>query len=346
MTVTVPAPGAGSRGARRDPDAPGGPPRDARRAERAAEKARREAGRARLLRVARAFVRHLPLPVASALGQAFGGLVWWAVPWLRRQTLRNLEIALGAEMDESARRAIARRCFALAGRGLFAWMVVHRMGKERALALVSYEPSPEALEVLRSGQGHIVLTQHAGLWDLAGARITQETGLAGVGREAEDAATSLLIEMRREIGVRTIEHGGAREIVRILKHGGSVAMLADQDMRGVNGAFVPFFGRPAHTPVGPATMAVRLGVPIVCFVAEWRSFTTHAARLTEVLRPRADLPDDEAVLELTARCSAAIERAVRRRPAEWMWIHDRWRTSPADRPEAVVWPRPGEAARP
>jgi KDO2-lipid IV(A) lauroyltransferase len=314
-----------------------------RAANRARRRARRRIGRQWIFRGARALIRWLPLPVASVLGQGLGLLVWWAVPWMRRQTLRNLEIAFGAEKDAAERRRIARRCYVLAGRGMFAWMVLHRMGRDRALARLTAELSPEAKAAFGSGKGAVLLTQHSGLFELSGAWIAREYAAMAVGREGEDAGTSMLIAMRTDMGLRTIEQGSPREIVRTLRDGGIVAMLADQDIRGVNGAFVPFFGRLAHTPIGPAAFAVRMKVPIVCAHTEWRSLTTHAGVASDVLFPREDLPPDEAVLELTARTQVAIERAIRERPDEWLWMHERWRTTPAKRPEAPVWPRDAAA---
>ena len=313
------------------------------RAERERKRDRKRRQRNAVFACARALIRWLPLSVASALGEFVGLLAWALVPWMRRQTINNLEIAYGAELSAAERRRICRRCYGLAGRGMFAWIVLHRMGPQRALARVVQDLTPEAAEVLASPSGAIVLTQHSGLFELSGALGARDYRLVAVGREAgDDPGTSLLIRMRQEMGLRTIEQGSPREILRTLREGGRVGMLADQDIRKVNGAFVPFFGRLAHTPLGPAALAARMKVPIVCATMEWRSFTTHTARVVDVLRVREDLSGDEAVLELTARCSDAIERAVRRRPAEWLWMHDRWRTSPADHPDEAALERHGQ----
>jgi KDO2-lipid IV(A) lauroyltransferase len=274
-----------------------------------------------------------------------GLLAWWLVPWMRRQTLGNLAIAFGAEKSEAERRRIGRRCYRLAGRGLLAWPVLHRMGRERAAELVSPTIAPAAAELLASGKGAIWLTQHSGLFELGGVWASLRHGVVAVGRDAgEDPGTNILIAMREDMGLKTIEQGNAREILRVLRGGGLVAMLADQDIRRVNGAFVPFFGKLAHTPVGPAALAVRLKVPILCAVTEWRTLTRHGGSIAEILRPREDLSNDDAVLELTARCTAAIEAAVRRRPDEWLWMHDRWRVSPEEMPDQPVWPPEMRAA--
>lgn len=304
---------------------------------RTARKARKRAQRAALLRFGRACLRWMPLPVASALGHTLGLLVWWSMPWLRRQTLRNLELALGATTTAAECRRIGRRSFALAGRGLLSWIVLHRMGPDRALARVEASIAPAVQEVLDSGSGAIVLTMHAGLFELAGVWAARHARLVAVGADAgDDPGMALLIAMRDEMGVKTLEQGSPRAILRALEAGKLVAMLADQDIRRVNGAFVPFFGRPTHTPLGPASMAVRMGVPVIVSTMRWEGLARHRLEAIEVLRPREGLSRDDATLELTVRCSAAMERAIRARPDEWLWMHDRWRTSPADRPSSPV----------
>lgn len=315
-----------------------------RRAERAAVKARKEKRRNAIFRAARSTVRWLPLPVASALGEVFGRVVWYAVPWIRRQTLRNLELAWGAEMPPAERRRTGRRCFGITGRGFFAWIVLHRMGPDRAFARVTPEACPEAQALFDAGKGFIFLAPHSGLIELAGCWAAKHLGAIALSRDGDDAGFSLVMEMRKEFGFRTIQTDNPRELVRTLRSGGRVVMLVDQDYRRVPGAFVPFFGRPAHTPVGLATMAVRLRLPVVHVVSEWRTFTRHTLRFPEVLHARTDLPEDEAILELTAQCTAAVERTVRRRPAEWFWFHERWRSSPETRPDAPVWPRDPQAS--
>src|SRR3989442_980628 len=105
-----------------------------------------------------------------------------------------------------------------------------------------------------------------------------------------------------------------------------VAMLIDQDTRGA-GVFVPFFGRPAHTPPGAALLALRARVPVVTTFIERRPEGGHLVRVSPV---PAGLPRGrEGVRELTARLTAAIEAQIRRSPAEWVWWHERWRKQPS-----------------
>ena len=280
------------------------------------------------LEIGRGLIRWMPLPVAAVCGHAFGTLAWYLARHVRAQTLANLERAYGATMSPARRRRTGRRSFALAGRGVFSWIVLHRLGRERCRERVEFVCDAATREEIR--RGAILLTQHFGLFEVSNPWLLREFGYRPVGAAAKrGSATELLVEMRRDMGGDTIEQGSAHELMKFLKAGGVSAMLMDQDIRGVNGVFVPFFGHPAHTPIGPATFAVRLGIPLVLFRVEWTSLTRHRLTLGPVLRPRDDLPRDEAVVELTARATAAGEAIIRARPEHWLWMHERWRTRPS-----------------
>lgn len=283
------------------------------------------------LEIACGAVRWMPLPVAAAIGHGMGSLGFWLARRLRRQTLANLERAYGQTLPASERRRIGRRSFALASRGVFSWIVLHRMGRERCLERVEFVCDPAIRDETR--RGAILITQHFGLFEASNPWLAREFGYRPVGAAAKRGSpTEILVEMRRDMGGDTIEQGNARELMQFLKAGGVTAMLMDQDIRGVNGVFVPFFGHPAHTPPGPATFAVRLHLPLVLFRVEWTSLTRHRLTLGPLLRARDDLPPDEAILELTARATAAGESFIRERPEHWMWMHERWRTRPAQDP--------------
>lgn len=302
------------------------------------ERAERRKRRGPWLAMGRAMVRWLPLPVAAMAGHAFGAAAYCVAGAVRRRTLANLEAAFGSSMTPAERRRTARRCFALAGRGVFSWIVLHRMGADRCMERIEFVCDPAIREEMK--RGAIVLSQHFGAFEVTVPALHRNFGVRPVGADAKPgSATEELVRMRRDMGGETIEQGNARELMKHLRDGGAAGMLMDQDIRRVNGAFVPFFGRPAHTPVGPATFAVRLGIPLVLIKMEWTSLTRHRLTVGPVLRPREDLPKDDAILELTARATAAGEAIIRSRPDHWLWMHDRWRTKPGDRPDAPHWPR-------
>jgi KDO2-lipid IV(A) lauroyltransferase len=290
-----------------------------------------------VIQVVRGVVRRLPMPVACAFGHGLGVLVYTFARSWRVQSERHVAVAF-PDMPPKERRRVARRSFGLLGRGAATFIVAHRMGAARALAHVRIEDSPEVRTALADPRGCLVVTSHFGCFELLAAWLGREHGgrPVGVGTD-RDGPVALAIQMRRELGSDTIERGSPREILRTLNAGKPVAFLIDQDTSDVKGVFVPFFGRLAHTPLGPASFAVRTGAPVLMGFIEWTGLARHRAYAAGVLRPRADLPPAEAVLELTARMTKVGEEQIRRRPDHWVWVHRRWQTRPEDHPDYPVY---------
>jgi KDO2-lipid IV(A) lauroyltransferase len=97
--------------------------------------------------------------------------------------------------------------------------------------------------------------------------------------------------------------------------------------------FVPFFGRPAHTPPGPAIVALRNRTPLLTTFIERRPEGGHRIHFDRMALDGAAAPGS--IADVTARLTAAIEAQIRRVPVEWVWWHERWRRQPGVRRSAV-----------
>lgn len=321
--------------------------REAHEQTRERKQARREARLKRRRRrlpfvnAAVAVVGLLPLGVAAWLGERVGGLVYRLAGNARHRVLFQLHVAF-PERSASEIAQIARRSFRLMARGALSLPTLRRIGRDRLLARIRIERGDLLTGALAEGRGAIIVTYHFGLFEAGGAWLAREHDGVAVGRDVGTLdAAQILVDTRRALGLTTIERGDARAIVRALRDGRPVAIVADHDVQDVNGVFVPFFGQLAHTPVGPAALAVRTGAPIVPVVNLWDGRTRYVARFLDVLRPREDLSRDEATFELTYRFTKLGEEAIREHPDHWIWLHKRWETRPEMRPELPVW-RPSE----
>jgi KDO2-lipid IV(A) lauroyltransferase len=192
-------------------------------------------------------------------------------------------------------------------------------------------------DALAAGVGVIGVTAHLGHWELLAQRVAQAQVriVTMARRNATYGVGPWLIEWRKEGGVETIDRGdraGGIRILRALKQGALLAALIDQDTR-VPSVFVPFFGKLASTPSGPARIALRAGTPVI---AGFIRRTPHGHRVSIERIPTGDLMGDEElrVAALTARMTGYVERAIKERPEEWVWFHQRWRTRPDAHPAA------------
>jgi Kdo2-lipid IVA lauroyltransferase/acyltransferase len=189
-------------------------------------------------------------------------------------------------------------------------------------------------EAMSQGRGLIFVTGHLGNWELGGAYVAARgVPLDAIARRMKNPLFDrYLTETRSQIGMHVVHDSEAvRRTPRSLREGKAVAFLSDQGVLGLASTFVPFFGRPAKTPRGPAVFALRLGVPVVFGVA----VRQPSGQYRMVFEPVAveDTGDrDRDVDAIVARYTATLEKWVRRYPDQYFWHHRRWRRQPPDTP--------------
>ena len=116
-------------------------------------------------------------------------------------------------------------------------------------------------------------------------------------------------------------------------------MLIDQDISDIDGVFVNFFGKKAHTATGPLILAARYGVPVIpMFMHLKKDLTYHVTcyppiELTDTGNPKADL------IANTQKCSDIYEAVIRQHPEQWAWFHRRWRHQPTEQEIGEVRPQ-------
>jgi KDO2-lipid IV(A) lauroyltransferase len=278
------------------------------------------------------------MPAALAVGRALGSAAHALLAAPRRLALAHLAIAFPA-LDLAARQRLVRETFRHAGQS-FAELAL--FGKIlRRPGYVRMEGAEVFDAVLAGGRGAIAVSAHCGNWELLAAW-TAAVGYpitVVVRRVTELRFHALIVRFRAAAGVEVLVRDDPRFLSTLraaLRRNRIVALLVDQDTRGA-GVFVPFFGRLAHTPPGAALLALRARVPVVSAFIERRADGGHLVRVERV--PIDDTAGRASVRDLTARFTAAVEAQIRRRPAEWVWWHERWRKQP---PPAAM--RPPTAA--
>ena len=287
--------------------------------------------RVRALLLLLPLLSRLPLRLAVAFGALLGFVAWYLVRRERRLALEHLALAF-PDRDQAFRQRVGRASFVNLGRA--ALEVACADGYQPRLArVVQLSPGDAALlkDAHAEGRGVVFVSCHVGNWELLARRIGLEGYPCGtVAREAQDPRlTALLDRSRQAAGVRVLWRGSpglAKGLLRLLRQGGFVGLLIDQDI-DVQGHFVPFFGRPAFTPRAAGDLAVRTGAPMLFGCVHRLAPSVHRVTLRriEVARTGDRELDSRA---LTAAATLAIEEEVRARPDEWVWMHRRWRTQP------------------
>jgi len=280
-------------------------------------------------RLAQALVLLLPFDAAITLGGWLGRLAFAVLRRQRGMTLEHLAIAFGQEKKEAERRDIARQVFINAGRDAAEIMLFPRWSDEQLRQRIRFDNPEPIVQASRSGNGLVILGGHFGNWELLGAYGVRILGMnAGViaRRLSNPHLDHLINGYRRNVGLKVFLRGEpVRGFFRHLTRGGTLAILNDQDVRKIDGIFVDFFGRPAHTPTGPAELILRSGA--VWFLAVMKR--SDDGRRHELLcQGPLPIPEGEdhaaRVRCLTEEYVRRLEDIIRRYPDQWMWMHNRW----------------------
>ena len=271
--------------------------------------------------------RRIPLRAALFLGRVLGGLAWYVVSRERRKALAHIAIAF-PEWSQERRHDTIRAMFRHLGMAVFeiAWMP--NLDEKWIARTTTTEGMDRLLSRIDNDHGVVIFTAHCGNWEWI-SWVTGKTGrpVSVLQRERDQPEMNRYItELRAGAGVKTIDRGSsssAREMIGAIRRGGILAFVVDQNIR-TESVRVPFFGRPAPTPIGPARLCIRAEAPVfVAFDTRLPDGRHHVEYLGPIECRRGDDP-----VALTARVTALVEEHIRRVPEQWVWMHDRWKERP------------------
>jgi Kdo2-lipid IVA lauroyltransferase/acyltransferase len=285
----------------------------------------------------------LPVRVSVRWADSLAWLIHDVLPrkWSRYAvSSENVRRLLGQNASEAEVSDVIRRMW----RHLFR-TVVELVQTPRKLHLHSYRSLNRlagiapTVESLLSGRRVMLLAGHFGNWEIALAVF----GIWGfrlgvVAREMDNPLLDDWFRRFREChGHRLLpKKGGYEDMLEILRRGGNVALLCDQDA-GSRGVFVDFFGVPASTFKSIALLALEYDALLVVGTSvrltddftesPWARFEIRGE---DVVDPRT-LTTHDPVREITQRYTTALERAIRRAPEQYFWVHRRWKSEPRQR---------------
>lgn len=273
---------------------------------------------------AMAMAARLPWSLQRGLGRALGALLRMSLGDRRRVAARNLELCFPG-LDAAAREALLREHFAALGTGLFEfarawWGSVDPMRKGLVVEGLEHIEAARA-----SGRGVIVVSGHFSTLEMCGRLMCDHVPLAGMYRKhAEPAMEWAVLRGRARYAAAMFPKQDVRGAVRHLKKGGLLWYAPDQDPSRGDAVFVPFFGQPAHSLTSTHQLARMSGAAVVLFQHVRRDDGGYTLRLW----PAFDgFPSDDATAD-TARVMAGIETMARAAPAQYLWIHRRFKRRP------------------
>ncbi len=288
---------------------------------------------ASLLYALAAAVGRLPWPLLRRAGD---GLAWlWGTLDARESVVarRNLELAY-PELLPSQRADLQRSILRSSARQLLETLRLWTRPHAENLALIRQVDGAAHIDAaLAAGRGLIIAAPHYGNWELLNQWLAARTPLAVLYRPPESAVgEAFLRRVRRDDDGRVTqvraEGPGIRQLFKLLKAGGVVGILPDQQPKAGDGGFAPFFGLPALTMTLVGRLAERSGATVLLAYCERigpaPSFALH-------VEPAPDGIDDPDPAVALAALNAGVERIARRDPAQYQWTYKRYKARPSGR---------------
>jgi KDO2-lipid IV(A) lauroyltransferase len=279
------------------------------------------------IRGSAAALRRLSFERAGAIGERIGMLGYRPLG-IRREVVERQVAAAFPGLAEPEVARIARASYANLGRTTIETALLPTYSREQVLDLMEEVTGWDLVErALAQGRGLMVVTGHLGNWELGGSYVAARgIPLEAVARRMENPLFDrYLTETRRRIGMTVIHDADAvRRVPRALREQHAVAFLVDQGAVGLASTWVPFFGRYAKTPRGPAVFALRLRAPLLFACALRQPSGRFALHFEEVKVDQTGTLDAD-VDRIVASYTSTLERWVRRAPEQYFWHHRRWK---------------------
>ncbi len=266
--------------------------------------------------------------LVRCLGGALGSAFYSCSKRYRTVAIKNLRAAYPGATDDWVRRT-AREVFRHFAREGLQFFRLLSLGKQEIDAMIDIEGVEHIDRALSSGKGCVAITAHYGNWELLARKLAiQGYPINVIARDSDDPGlTGMGTRMRESGGYKVFDKD--QPIIgafRRLKRNEILGILPDQNES--HGILVPFFGLLARTAPGPAVLALKSGAPMLSAFAHRKDDGRYLARVYPVIDFQPTGDDEADIASLTALFTKAIETEVRTNPAQWLWLHDRWKSSP------------------
>lgn len=282
------------------------------------------------LKPVEAWAKTLSDEACEVWAKRLGHLLYWSLQKSRDRALSHLHLAFGQTWTPRQIQHVAREVFQNLVLNFFECVRFDTLTDQQFFENIEVEGWEHAEAVRRGGQGGVFVTGHIGNWELCAAYIAKKgLPMNVVARRIYiNALNERLVEMREKMGMKILYRDSSmRTMLRCLQNNEFLGILPDQDVRRIQGIFVDFFGHPAYTPVGPALLAIASGAPII-MARHIRKGNRHLMAGDPPIYADRKAPREEEVRRLVTLYTKRLEEFIREYPAQWVWMHRRWRTQP------------------
>lgn len=271
----------------------------------------------------------LPFRMQLACGRMLGRIACGTLTRRRRIAEKNLKLCFPG-LSAAERRRLLIEHFESLGQGVFETAFTWWAPDRRLEGLGQVEGLEHLARARAKGQGVILLSAHFTTLEIGCRLLLLREPFHPMYRRHENPLFEKVMRQSRErLSDNPIRRDDVRALLRSLRDGHAVWYAPDQAYRGKHAAAVPFFGVPAATNLATSRLARTSGAPVLPFF----SLRLPGGRYRLIIRaPLENFPSEDASAD-AARVNKIIEQTVREAPAQYLWVHRRFKAVQPDAPD-------------
>ena len=272
----------------------------------------------------------LPYPIIMWIGRALGQLMYWLMRCRRSVAATNIEMAF-PQLSETEQKSLLIEHFHNAGRTVVESALSWWGKKEKIRRLAHIHNMDYLTQAAAQGKGIVLLSAHFTCFEIAGRLLSDQHPLQFLYKEQKGNPLfeSYTTFRRLHYYIRAVTNHDLRSMVRGLKQGLTCWYLPDQDFGTNQSVFAPFMGIPTSTITTTARITKMSGAVVVPYYPLRRrdgsGYDIH------ILPPLENFPSGDATADATT-VNRLIEPFIKQAPAQYLWMHRRFRTRPDDAP--------------
>jgi len=268
----------------------------------------------------------MPMSFNLWFGRALSGIFYLLSGNRKKITYANIRASFCHEKTPEEIRRIARGVYASAAQTFAELIAMTKVDADYIEKYVSITNFERIERSSKNPKGMILISAHFGNWELSlAASAVKGFPLYILVRDQKMKRLNELFNKLRESKGSVVVRKGAdiKRLIRVLRQGKSVGLLADQNA-GAHGELLELFGRPASTAVGPYRLAQKDGAVILPAFIHRRKGPYHELVLEEPM----SIKEDEDILPYMEKYNRMLEKHIKEDPEQWFWMHKKWKMNP------------------
>ncbi len=272
---------------------------------------------------------HTPYRLLMGIGWILGQLYYLLIKKERERAVAQMMPAL--HVSEKEARHLVRASFVNLARNVLEILYMPHLNEQNFTDYIEIDHLERLKAALAEKKGVVIVTGHIGTWEWLSAAFTLNgLPVTAIAKPQPNIQyTNALDDLRKTIHVQIFSRGSSELLAaaRALKSGKILGFLCDQDA-GPGGAFLPFLGRLASTPMGAAVFSRKFNSPVVPAFILRQPNGKHKVIVGEIMRYEDTGDTDKDLFDFTARMTQIVEQVIRDNPTQWLWFQKRWNTKP------------------